>query len=109
MLSKQRWIFYSDDFKNYFFVEDDEFCCFLKKYIQEKGIPNEIVIVELDNELYINLEKKEDCLLLKSIIVKSSQLLVEEYIYAESESIVESDSGHYANEVVLFLKNNGNK
>lgn len=109
VLSKQRWIFYSDDFKNYFFVEDDEFCCFLKKYIQEKGIPNEIVIVELDNELYINLEKKEDCLLLKSIIVKSSQLLVEEYIYAESESIVESDSGHYANEVVLFLKNNGNK
>lgn len=49
VLSKQRWIFYSDDFKNYFFVEDDEFCCFLKKYIQEKGIPNEIVIVELVN------------------------------------------------------------
>lgn len=109
ILSKQRWILRKDAIKHYFEKNDDEWYILINQYIEARGIPKEIVAIELDNELYINIREKEDCVLLRSIFRKTANLIVEEYIYSLNESIVESNGEQYANETVLFFKQNESK
>lgn len=106
ILSRQRWILHQDEFNDSFAKNDDEWHVLINRYAEVKGIPNEIVIVESDSELYVNLIEIQDCLLLKSILVKTKKLIVEEFIYSDNESIVESDGEHYANETILFFRQN---
>lgn len=98
-----------DAIKHYFEKNDDEWYILINQYIEARGIPKEIVAIELDNELYINIREKEDCVLLRSIFRKTANLIVEEYIYSLNESIVESNGEQYANETVLFFKQNESK
>ncbi len=109
ILSKQRWVLRQEEIKHFFDKSNNEWCTLINNYAATRGIPNETVIIESDNELYINLSDSQDCLLLKSIAAKNKQLIIEEFIYSTNKSIVECNGEHYASETILFFEQNDSR
>ncbi|SHF41277.1 lantibiotic dehydratase family protein [Chryseobacterium sp. OV279] len=76
----------------------------LKKWRSEIKMPAEMVLVEADNKLYFNLENPVYQNLFIDILQKKRDLVLEEYLYSEYNSIVKNEKGEdYCNEFIFSL------
>ncbi|MDN5396816.1 MAG: lantibiotic dehydratase family protein, partial [Chryseobacterium sp.] len=76
----------------------------VKKWRSEINMPAEVVLVESDNKLYLNFENPIYLSLFLDILQKKRDLVLEEYLYSEYNSIVKNEKGEdYCNEFIFSL------
>ena len=68
------------------------------------GLPNEVVLTEGDNNLYINFSNKKLVDVLINEFSKKKPLVLEEFLYDKNnKNLVNTKNSFYTNEVLLNL------
>lgn len=77
-----------------------------KKHLVSLGVKENIILSDGDNELYINIENNEMIGVLFNLIKNRKSFKLQEFIFNESNLIVEGPGGGYTNEFIFsFYKN----
>lgn len=106
ILAEACWTVKVKDVKKYFVMEDDE------KLIKEIthwrssiSLPRCVLLVDGDNELYVNWENTGSIRSLFSIIKRRQVIILKEFLFKPEDAIVKGSDGSYLNEcIAVFYK-----
>lgn len=101
ILSLQRWNIKKIELNEMEKCNDDELLLKIRKLREKYGIPQEIVIQEGDNELYIDLENILSVRTMYSVVKNHSQLSIKEFLLSEFDSPVHGPEGSFCNEFII--------
>jgi len=78
----------------------------LKKWLNKRGIPQKVLISDLDNNLFIDFDNELSVQLFLSHIKNKQYIVLKENLFNEEKALIMKDNQAYANEIVLsFYKN----
>jgi len=100
------WQIYQDELKLIINNKSFEMNEYLK-LITKRRIPRDVLLVEGDNELYINNENSESVKMLLSIVKNKPSFILKEFLFADTNQLVlDTDGNPYTNEFIFsFYKN----
>lgn len=107
ILQRARWIIFENDFKE-LPKDDNQLISFFQTYGIKNKIPKKVVIVQGDNELFIDFDKIEGIHLLLEYVYKFKKVEIKEFLFNEKESFVKDrDGNQFTNEIVIpFIDSN---
>jgi hypothetical protein len=74
----------------------------MKEFKDKRNIPNNVVLIDSDNELYINLENISLIKVLLSLVKNRSSFILKEFFFnVDEEFVTDIDSKNYANEFIF--------
>jgi len=104
-LSLAEWTIYYKDIEKTILIRDENVKLKrIKDFLSNKNIPVEVLLVEGDNELYLNLNEPICLNILVKKIKKSFRITLKEFVFSAKNQIVRGVDGSYANEILFFLK-----
>lgn len=108
ILSKATWIVKSDEIKPFIeeMYNDEKFSEILNKFIQEKGIPQFVLLVDGDNELLINFNNYTSVKMLFKIVKNRDHFRLIEFLHS-SNTLVKNENGseYFTNQFIVSLYN----
>lgn len=75
--------------------------CIMDDWIIRNKIPNNIVVADGDNELFVDLSEPNSRALLLDILSKRSNVTIKEFLYNHNHSIVSDGSSSYNSEFII--------
>ena len=75
----------------------------LLKYKQDVNLPDKVQYCIGDHQLYINFEKQYAVDILCEELRKKKYIILEEFLYGDSNNLIKSNDGYYMNEIILNL------
>lgn len=103
LLSRQIWRLKSDEVQGYEKMSDDELRIAMSALMQKRRLPRHIVIPDADNELYVDLGDMQNVRLLLGYIAKRKRIVLEEFLFDESNAVVKQCGTAYTNEVIFVF------
>ena len=104
ILHAAQWLLTKEDYQNLIDAKDDKHLQASANLIKEKfQLPEEILIVEGDNELWVDLRNIHCLRLLQNELRKKNSITIQEYFSPGNDSPIKSDDGVHANEFIFFL------
>jgi hypothetical protein len=84
-------------------IKEDARWCSIQELRKKFRMPMEILLCQGDNELWINLQNHHCLSLLQNEIKGMDHIVIKEYLANQSEALVNSGEGAFANECVFFM------
>lgn len=75
----------------------------LLKYKHDAHLPDKVLYSIGDHQLYINFEKQYAVDILCEELRKKKYIILEEFLYGDSNNLIKSNDGYYMNEIILNL------
>ena len=110
ILSPVTWNFFTKDIKKLDNAKEkeDRIDCFMEM-AEQRGIVDEVVLEDNDNELYLNLKNRFCVGLLLDLVKKRPMFVLKEFVFAIADSPAFSDGATRANEILIaYHKNHEN-
>ena len=102
ILSLASWRFKIDQIKHFFIIKDDKALINeIKKWRNKYSIPQRILLADMDNMLYVDLENSLSIRALFSIIKNRQEVKFDEFIFDPQDTIIKSKNRVYTNEFIL--------
>lgn len=108
ILSLATWIIHNNEIKEIINEQDTEYSK-LKKFIKSKKIPNDVVLIENEDEFYINFKNLNYIeMFIQLVKEKKTPIILKEFLFMTSSQLVrDAVNNNYANEIIFsFYKNN---
>lgn len=110
ILSLSTWNFFTKDIKklNNAKGKEERIDCFMEM-AEQRGIVDEVVLEDSDNELYLNLKNRFCVDLLLDMVKRRPMFVLKEFTFAIADSPAISDGATRANEILIaYHKNHEN-
>lgn len=108
ILSPAQWNFQKTDIETLFCKEEDELQVVLSEFRKKWHLPQYIVLADVDNELFINLD---DILMVKvwldAIKKRHGFVLKEFFMHTEKSSVTDVKGNSFTNQLIAVLTKNG--
>lgn len=82
-------------------MSDSELLYFFETFVGKRELAVHVVLLEGDNEMYMDLTDIKGIKLLLSIVGNRASFVLCEFLFPEYDSVVVSEAGSYANEVLF--------
>ena len=108
VLSQARWMVREKEIKVFFDIKDDAGLLEkIKEWQNERGIPDNVLLSDGDNELYINMNHPVSVRSWLSVVKKRPSFLLKEFLFNPDTAIVRGPEGVFTNEFIFaFHKEN---
>lgn len=104
ILHPSMWNLPAREFKKFTEAKNaDDLICSMQELRLKYGIPEEVVLCEGDNELWINLENHHCLSLLWNEIKGMEHIVLKEFLTKQEEALIKGEEGAFANECVFFM------
>ena len=102
ILSKARWIVFEKEIKHFAGIKSDfELLEKLKKWQNSRNIPNIVLFVDGDNELFIDLNNPLSIRAWLSVVKKRQSFKIEEFLFKSETAVVRGPEGAFTNEFIF--------
>lgn len=102
ILSKARWTVRMKEIKEFADIKDDsEQLIEIKQWRERRNIPDRIVLVDGDNELFIDMDHPLSIRAWLSIAKKRPSFRLEEFLFDSATAIVRGEEGVFMNEFIF--------
>lgn len=107
ILSEAQWNFKKQDIEQFFKIYNEtELIMELRNFRVNKKIPQNILLVDGDNELLVNLENLLSAQMFLSIVKNRVSFKIKEFLHSEDGIVKNSNSKeHYTNQMVMSFYN----
>ena len=108
ILSQARWMVREKEIKIFFDIKDDaELLTEIKEWQNKREIPDNVLLSDGDNELYINMNHPISIRSWLSVVKKRSSFHLKEFLFNPDTAIVRGPEGVFTNEFIFaFHKEN---
>jgi len=108
ILSKARWTVRKKEIKEFADIKDDsELLIEIKQWRERRNIPDRVVHVDGDNELYIDMNHPLSIRAWLSIVKKRPSFRLKEFLFNSTTAIVRGEEGVFTNEFIFaFYRGN---
>ncbi|MDR1592774.1 MAG: lantibiotic dehydratase family protein [Prevotellaceae bacterium] len=108
ILSKARWTVRKKDIKEFVDIKDDsELLIEIKQWRERRNIPDRVVLVDGDNELYIDMNHPLSIRAWLPIVKKRPSFRLEEFLFDSTTAVVRGEEGVFTNEFIFaFYRGN---
>ncbi len=108
ILSRAKWNFMQRDIADVLILKDDSIKSeAFRRFAKQHSLPQELLLADHDNELYINLENNQCILILLDLIKSRPFFTLNEFLFSEYGFVAKGPDGSYTNEIVVALFKNG--
>ena len=102
ILSQARWMVREKEIKKFFEMKDDaELLGKIKEWQNEREIPDNVLLADGDNELYINMNHLISVRSWLSVVKKRSSFHLKEFLFNPDTAIVRGPEGMFTNEFIF--------
>jgi hypothetical protein len=106
ILSQARWIVNKKEIEPLAKIKNNtELIEEIGKWREKRNIPQEVVLADGDNELYINMQEPLSICSWLSVVKKRSSFILEEVLFKPDSTVVRSREGVYTNEFIFAFYN----
>lgn len=110
LLAPAEWKFSKDDLKEVYKAEKEEKLRLLRERLEEKGIPDKVLLVEGDNELYFDFSSDLSANVFLLEMKKKSGVILSEALFSETDAFATDKNGkHYNQQIAICFKNQSEK
>ncbi|MDR1180379.1 MAG: lantibiotic dehydratase family protein [Bacteroidales bacterium] len=108
ILSKARWTVRKKEMKEFVDIKDDsELLIEIKQWRERRNIPDRVVLVDGDNELYIDMNHPLSIRAWLSIVKKRPSFRLGEFLFDSTTAVVRGEEGVFTNEFIFaFYRGN---
>lgn len=105
ILSSATWIIKQEEIKEILKLNEDlKIFRAFSEFKEKRNIPNDVILADGDNELYINLNSVFSIKMLLSLVNKQSSFKLKEFLFFEGDTLVKDTNGKsYTNQIVFSL------
>ena len=101
ILSRQQWKITKKEVEEFDKLSDDALFVKFQSLLKERHIPEQVIVPDFDNELYLELSDIKCIRLLLSLIIQRKTVVLEEFLFDSDTAIVKQDNNRYTNEVIF--------
>lgn len=106
ILSKARWIVHDKEIKSFAGVDNDsELLMKVKEWQNVRQLPDIVLFVDGDNELYVDLNHPLSLRAWLSVVKKHSSFILEEFLFDPATAVVHGREGAFTNEFIFAFYN----
>lgn len=106
ILSRSRWTVHEKEVKDFINIKDNnELLLKIKEWQNERDIPDKILWVDGDNELYVDMNNPSSIRAWLSVVKKRSLLYLEEFLFNPKTAVVQGPEGVFTNEFIFSFYN----
>lgn len=107
ILSRAAWNFRKTDIDNVLKIkEEDRQVGAFRSFAKKHKLPNEVLLADSDNELFLNLKNSTCIKILLSQVKNRQSFTLKEFLFNNDNLIVNGSEGGYTNEFIIsFYKN----
>ena len=102
ILTRAQWAVNGSEIKEFNNLNDEELITKIQQFQKVRKIPDQIIIPDGDNELYINLKDIKGIRMMLAHIKLRTRFIVKESL-SELDNFITSDEGKFTNEFIIPL------
>lgn len=107
ILSRASWNFSKKDTEPVFkFKEKAEQISAFKSFAEDNNLPDEVLLADSDNELYLNLKNTMCIQILLDQVKNRPSFTLKEFLFTDENLIVSGSEGGFTNEIVVAFHKN---
>lgn len=106
ILSRASWLINAQEINNIVNIEDNsELMNEVKKWQIKRNIPDKVLFVEGDNELYVDMNSPLSIKSWLSVIKNRRSFILVEFLFNQANAIVRDNNGEFINEFIFAFYN----
>lgn len=107
ILSRAMWNIYKADISHIYTIKDEqEQIEAIKLFAIQNHLPDEVLLADSDNELYLNLTNITCIKILLDLTKNRQSFKLKEFLFSDDNFVVKGSDGSYTNEIVVALHKN---
>lgn len=107
ILSRAKWNIQNKDIAHVLKVNNDkERADAFIQFATQNNLPDEVVLADSDNELFLNLTNTTCIMILLDLIKNRQFFTLKEFLFSDYGFVVKGPDGYYTNEIVVALHKN---
>ncbi|MEI7597135.1 MAG: lantibiotic dehydratase family protein [Bacteroidota bacterium] len=108
ILSLAKWTVKKEDIQALAKAPDESVITEMEILRKTRNIPEQVVLADGDNELFINLKSLPHIKMLLSVVKNRPSFQLEEFLFNPETAVVKSDEGVFTNQMVFSFYKNSN-
>lgn len=103
ILAREQWIINTSEIREFYDLDNAQLMNRVKALQNKYNLPNEVLIINDDNEMYVDLTTLSNVQIMLSIVKLKSKFILTETLFDINNLIVKGPEGLYTNEFIIPL------